>query len=97
MSIIDAALDSGISTTFNIESDPFNDGVANFTYGAISVTSGGIPLIRSLDGTTFITYEPVPLPAAASLFGSGLVVLFGMARQRDRAISNKRQAAISGT
>jgi hypothetical protein len=85
MSIVNDLVDIGVNITTNIELDPYNLGVTDFTYGSISTTSGGIPLIRSLDATTFIAYEnisAVPLPAAAWLFLSGLACMVGVGLRR---------------
>ena len=79
MSIVDADLDdSPWSTTTNIDADPINAGVSNFTYSYTSKVSGGASLIRSLDNSTFIAYEVVPVPAVQWLFCSGLIGLIGM-------------------
>jgi hypothetical protein len=51
----------------------------------------GVPGIRNAAGATFSAYtfnfnvQPVPLPPAAVLFGSGLLGLLGMARKRKPA------------
>jgi len=88
MSILDAKLDLGFTTTSNIDPDPLNTGVSSFTFAASSAVAGGTSLILSTDRTPIIAYEnvpAVPVPAAVWLFGSGLLGLIGIAR-RKRAI-----------
>jgi hypothetical protein len=85
MSILDASLDLGFTTTSNIDSDPLNAGVSSFTFAASSAAVGGTSLIHSTNNTTIIAYEDVaavPVPAAIWLFGSGLFGFMGIARRK---------------
>lgn len=85
MSILDAKLDLGFTTTSNIDPDPLNTGVSSFTFAASSAVSGGTSLIRSTNNTPIIAYEDVPavpVPAAVWLFGSGLLGFMGIARRK---------------
>ena len=87
MSIVGSTLDELWHTTTNIDADPINAGVSNFTYAYTSAVSGGTSLIRALDNSTFVAYEGsvVPVPAALWLFGSGLLGLVGVARRKKAA------------
>lgn len=85
MTILDAKLDLGFTTTANIDPDPLNAGVSSFTFAASSTVSGGTSLIRSTNNTPIIAYEnvpAVPVPAAIWLFGSGLLGFVGIARRK---------------
>lgn len=85
MSIIDASLDLGFTTTTNIDPDPLNAGVSSFTFAASSAALGGTSLIHSTNNTTIIAYEDlaeVPVPAAIWLFGSSLLGFMGIARRK---------------
>jgi hypothetical protein len=55
-------------------SGPFPGYNANFDVDTITIT-----------GLTIVDPEPVPLPAAVWLFGSGLLGLLGIARRKKRA------------
>jgi hypothetical protein len=83
MTIVNDFLDGGWPTTSNIEIEPLNSGISDFTLHSTSGVAGGIPLIRTTDGTPFIAYEEVaaaPIPAAVWLFASGLLGLVSVAR-----------------
>jgi hypothetical protein len=86
MNLLNTSLDSGgFNTTSNLDVDPFNSGVSDFTYASTSSVSGGTSLIRTIGGETFIAYEElatVPVPAAVWLFGSGLLGLIGIAKRK---------------
>jgi len=86
MSLGNVTLDGGFNTTSNIDADPLNTGVSDFTYAATTnVVSGGTSLIRTLNGTTFIAYESttVPEPSVLALLGIGLAGI-GFARKRTK-------------
>ena len=86
MSLGNVTLDAGFNTTSNIDADPLNTGVSDFTYAATTnVVSGGTSLIRTLNGTTFIAYESttVPEPSVLALLGIGLAGI-GFARKRTK-------------
>ena len=59
MSILDAKLDLGFTTTSNIDPDTLNTGVSSFTFASSSAVSGGTSLIRSTNNTPIIAYEGV--------------------------------------
>lgn len=49
----------------------------------VSATAPGLDsCIGSLGDITFAAVQPLPVPAAAGLFGSGLIRLIGIARRR---------------
>ena len=84
MQIVPNLFDSGFhsATGSHIATDPYTAGVSHFTYAAPSSVSGGNYLFFGTGGQPVITYmAAVPEPSGLTLFGCGLLAVFGVGRK----------------
>jgi hypothetical protein len=85
----DSTFGTGVETATGsqIANDPLTAGVNSFSYLVPSEVSGGTTLFFGAEAQPFVAYEGafVPVPAAAWLFGSGLLGLIGIARRKKAA------------